>query len=127
MVRKTRHKEYSDAIRYTKERVDVDSDYSTFMINRCLMKTPEDVLLLNALNHKMVPFRHFDRGEQSLHEKQMHFDFLLHSIKKKNPPIRKEKEPTKTLDRPSVETEGDNCPEYDPDLFRLCDTSLEDI
>ena len=69
MVRKTRHKEYSDAIRYTKERVDVDSDYSTFMINRCLMKTPEDVLLLNAVNHKMVPFRHMDRDEQSLHEK----------------------------------------------------------
>ena len=86
MVGKTRHKEYSDAIRYTKERVDVDSDYSTFMINRCLMKTPEDVLLLNAVNHKMVPFRPMDRDEQSLHEKQMHFDFLLHSIKKKNLP-----------------------------------------
>ena len=52
MVGKTRHREYMDAIKYTKERVDVDSDYSPFRINRSLMKTPEDVFLLNTVNHK---------------------------------------------------------------------------
>ena len=70
-----------NAIKFTKERLRVDEDYSPFLMNRYLRTTPENVLLLNAVNRKPVPFRFVDRDEQSLHEKQMHFDFLLETVK----------------------------------------------
>ena len=81
MEGKTRNREYSDAIIKTKERIIVERDYSSFVINRSLYTTPENILLLNAINRKPLPNRYYDRLEQSIHEKQRHFDFLLHSIK----------------------------------------------
>ena len=85
MVGKTRHREYVDAIKFTKERLKVGSDYSPYLINRSLMNTPENVLLLNAVNKISVPYCYMDRDEQSLHEKQVHFDFLLETVKQTNP------------------------------------------
>jgi len=88
---KTRHREYMDAILYTKERLIVDSDYSPFMVGRALMKNPRDLLMLNVVNQKGISaqFMHSrDVKEQRIFEKQIHFDFLLHTIKQRHPPLK---------------------------------------
>ena len=83
MVGKTRYREYSDAIKHTKERLEVDSDYSPYLIGRGLMTTPEDVRLLNEVNRILSPNRGEDRKQTSLDFKQMHFDYLLHSVERR--------------------------------------------
>ena len=88
MMGKTRHREYMDAILYTKERIIVDSDYSPFMVGRALMKDPCDLLMVNVVNRTGISaqlMQSRDIKEQRLHEKQRHFDFLLHTIEKREP------------------------------------------
>ena len=43
---KTRYCEYMNAIKHTKERLIVDSDYSPFLVGRALMKNPLDLLMV---------------------------------------------------------------------------------
>ena len=74
---KTRHREYIDAIRHTKERLEVDLDYQPFLICRALWRDEEIIPHLNIINQKPVKTYTADIREQRLFEKQMHFDYLL--------------------------------------------------
>ena len=80
---KTRHREYVDAIKYTKERLMVGADYQPFLINRALWRNEEDFGFLNMVNRKPVPIIEGNIEKFRLHEKQMHFDFLLRVIEQK--------------------------------------------
>ena len=74
---KTRHREYVDAIKHTKERLEVDMDYQPFLICRALWKDETIIPHLNILNRKSAKVFTLDIREQRLFEKQMHFDYLL--------------------------------------------------
>ena len=74
---KTRHREYVDAIKHTKERLEVDMDYQPFLICRALWKDETIIPHLNILNRKSAKVFTPDIREQRLFEKQMHFDYLL--------------------------------------------------
>jgi hypothetical protein len=99
---KTRHREYIDAIKHTKERLKVDMDYQPFLICRALWRDEEMVHHLNILNRKPMKALHTDTKEQRLFEKQMHFDYLLGVVEKTDPGCRA----TSTLSVPSNEKKG---------------------
>jgi hypothetical protein len=82
---KTRHREYVDAIKHTKERLEVDMDYQPFLICRALWRDEEIIPHLNLINRR--PIRGFtpDIREQRLFEKQMHFDYLLSVVDQTDP------------------------------------------
>ena len=89
---KTRHREYMDAILYTKERIIVDSDYSPFMVGRALMSEPKNIFLVNLgseLMGRKVSTQGMDWSEsreQRLHKKLRHFDLMLNMVEWKEPP-----------------------------------------
>ena len=79
---KTRHREYIDAIKHTKKRLEVDMDYQPFLICRALWRDEANILHINNINRK--PFRTDASNirEQRLFEKQMHFDYLLSVVER---------------------------------------------
>lgn len=86
-----KYSDYMDAIKHTKIRLKVDKGYEPFLIQKGLLrgKGGEDyIMVLNIINsRKDVPlFYKFSREgsaePQNMFEKQMHFDFLLHTIPK---------------------------------------------
>ena len=78
---KTRHREYIDAIKHTKERLKVGMDYQPFLICRALWRDETLIPHLNILNRRPVKTITPDIREQRLLEKQMHFDYLLSVVK----------------------------------------------
>ena len=86
---KTRHREYMDAIKYTKERLTVDMDYQPFLVARALWRDEEMIQHLNIINRRPIRGYTPDIREQRLFEKQMHFDYLLGVVEKKEPPKSK--------------------------------------
>ena len=82
---KTRHREYVDAIKHTKERLKVDMDYQPFLICRALWKDETIIPHLNILNRKSAKVFTPDIREQRLFEKQMHFDYLLSAVDQTDP------------------------------------------
>ena len=82
--------EYMDAIKHTKIRLKVCSKYHPFLIMKGLksMKGVEDYIqILNIINRVGVPYWHKinvdgETTPQDMFEKQMHFDFQLHTIPK---------------------------------------------
>ena len=81
---KTRHGEYVDAIKHTKERLEVDMDYQPFLIGRALWRDEGIILHLNIINRKPVKTYPADVREQRLFEKQMHLDYLLSVVEQTN-------------------------------------------
>jgi hypothetical protein len=79
---KTRHREYIDAIKHTKKRLEVDMDYQPFLICRALWRDEANIPHINNINRK--PFRTDASNirEQRLFEKQMHFDYLLSVVER---------------------------------------------
>ena len=82
---KTRHPQYIDAIKHTKERLKVDMDYQPFLICRALWRDETIIPHLNILNRKLLSTFASDIREQRLFEKQMHFDYLLGVVEKTDP------------------------------------------
>jgi len=85
---KTRHSEYMYSILYSKCHLKVDKDYSPYLVNKALRPYWENhILELNMINRKGAQVLENDGNvlEQRLHEKQMHYDFLLHTIPKQKP------------------------------------------
>jgi hypothetical protein len=82
---KTRHREYVQAIKHTKERLKVDMDYQPFLICRALWRDEKITPHLNILNRTPAKVYNHDIREQRLFEKQMHFDYLLSVVEKTNP------------------------------------------
>lgn len=80
-----RHREYVDAIKHTKERLEVDMDYQPFLICRALWKDETIIPHLNILNRKSAKVFTPDIREQRLFEKQMHFDYLLGVVDQTDP------------------------------------------
>ena len=81
---KTRHREYVDAIKHTKERLNVGMDYQPFLVCRALWSDEELIPHLNTINRKSLSVYNHDTREQRLFEKQMHFDYLLNVVKGKS-------------------------------------------
>ena len=81
---KSRHREYVDAIKHTKERLEVDMDYQPFLIGRALWRDEEIIPHLNIVNRKPVKTYTADVRKQRLFEKQMHFDYLLGVVEQTN-------------------------------------------
>jgi len=80
---KTRHREYMDSILYSKTRLKVNNDYSPFMVNQALRPHWEDnIHVLSMVNTNGVSMIEGDISEQRLHQKQMHYDFLLNILPK---------------------------------------------
>jgi hypothetical protein len=87
--RKTRHREYMDAIKYTKERLKVDMDYQPFLVGRALWSDETLMPHLNILNRRPMKGYVHETKEQRLFEKQMHFDYLLGIVEKRELPKSK--------------------------------------
>ena len=81
---KTRHREYVDAIKHTKERLEVDMDYQPFLICRAVRRDETIIPHLNIVNRIPVKTYTADVREQRLFEKQMHFDYLLSVVEQTN-------------------------------------------
>jgi len=79
---KSRHREYVNAIKHTKERLEVGMDYQPFLINRAFWSDETLILHLNYINRKPLKVYTPDTREQRLFEKQIHFDYLLSVVKK---------------------------------------------
>ena len=88
---KTRHREYIDAIKHTKKRLEVDMDYQPFLICRALWRDEEMIQHLNTLNRKPMQVLRTDTKEQRLFEKQMHFDYLLSVVEQTDVVVRPSK------------------------------------
>ena len=72
-----------DSILYTKTRLKVDNDYSPFMVSKALLSNwVDNIHMVNMVNTHGVYMIEGDIPEQKLHQKQMHYDFLLHIIPK---------------------------------------------
>ena len=65
MFKKYKHKDYRISITQTKERLEVENNYSKFIMLKMFRKE-KDILNINKLNQC--------KGL----DKQLHFDFLLH-------------------------------------------------
>lgn len=78
---KTRHREYIDAIKHTKERLKVGMDYQPFLISRALWRDETLIPHLNIINRKPLKVFTPETREQRLFERQMHFDYLLNVVK----------------------------------------------
>ena len=65
MFKKYKHKDYRISLTETKERLEVDNNYSKFLMLK-MFKKEEDIFKINKLNQ----FKSLD--------KQLHFDYLLH-------------------------------------------------
>ena len=79
---KSRHREYVQAIKHTKERLKVDMDYQPFLICRALWRGEKIIPHLSILNRKSAKVFTPDIREQRLFEKQEHFDYLLSVVEK---------------------------------------------
>ena len=82
---KTRHREYVQAIKHTKERLKVDMDYQPFLICRALWRDEKIIPHLNIINRKPAKTYTSDIREQRLFEKQEHFDYLLGVVEQTDP------------------------------------------
>ena len=78
---KTRHREYVDAIKHTKERLEVGMDYQPFLICRALWRDETIIPHINKINRKPIKTDASNIKDQRLFEKQMHFDYLLSVVK----------------------------------------------
>ena len=65
MFKKYKYKDYRISLTQTKERLEVDNNYSKFLMMK-MFKKEEDIFKINQLNH----YKTLD--------KQLHFDYLLH-------------------------------------------------
>jgi len=65
MFKKYKHKDYRISLTQTKERLEVENNYSKFLMMK-MFRNEEDILKINQLNH----YKTLD--------KQLHFDYLLH-------------------------------------------------
>jgi len=70
---KSKHREYVDAIKHTKERFEVDMGYQPFLINRALWTDEILILHINYINLKPLKVTTPDTKEQRLFEKQIPF------------------------------------------------------
>ncbi len=80
------------SILYSKCRLKVDNDYSPYLVNKALRPFWKDhILELNMINRQGAQVLENDGNlkEQKLFEKQMHYDFLLHTIPQLAPKPKK--------------------------------------
>ena len=78
---KTRHREYIDAIKHTKKRLQVGMDYQPYLVCRALWKDETIIPHINNINRKPIKTDASNIKDQRLFEKQMHFDYLLSVVK----------------------------------------------
>jgi len=65
MFKKYKHKDYRISLTQTKERLEVENNYSKFLMMK-MFRNEQDIFKINQLNH----YKTLD--------KQLHFDYLLH-------------------------------------------------
>ena len=95
---KYKYSDYMDAIKHTKIRLKVDKGYSPYLISKGLFKSKgfeNYIEVLNIIN-SVPPLNpmsklesHLNSIEIDLHQYQMHFDFLLHTIPQITKKIKK--------------------------------------
>ena len=92
------YSDYMNAIKHSKIRLKVDNGYQPYLIMKGLFKSKgfeNYIEVLNIINsQKNMPFFAKINSDGSskptdMHEKQMHFDFLLHTIPQMPKKIKK--------------------------------------